>query len=45
MDWLKTCADFYKAGYYDNVSLKVFVAKNKITATDYFTIAGIPYTA
>lgn len=45
MDWLQVCTEYYKAGYYDNTSLKVFVAKGKITATDYQNIAGIDYVA
>jgi len=45
MDWNKTCTDFYNAGYYNDVSLKVFVAKGKITAAQYLTITGIAYTA
>jgi uncharacterized XkdX family phage protein len=45
MDWLKICTDYYNAGYYDNTSLKVFVAKGKITATDYKNITGTDYVA
>jgi uncharacterized XkdX family phage protein len=45
MNWVKICTDYYNAGYYDNTSLKVFVVKGKITATDYQNITGIPYVA
>lgn len=45
MDWVKICTDYYKAGFYDNTSLKVFVAKSKITADQYKTIAGVDYVA
>jgi len=45
MDWFKTCSNYYKAGYYDNTSLKVFVLKGKITADDFKTITGIDYVA
>lgn len=45
MNWIKICTDYYDAGYYDNTSLKVFVAKEKITATDYQNITGIEYVA
>ena len=45
MNWVKICTDYYKAGYYDNISLKVFVVKGKITVTDYQTITGIAYVA
>jgi uncharacterized XkdX family phage protein len=45
MDWFKVCKQYYDAGYYDNTSLKVFVAKGKITAADYKTITNIDYVA
>jgi len=45
MDWVKICTRYYNAGYYDSTSLKVFVAKGKITATDYQTITCIEYVA
>lgn len=45
MDWVKICTDYYKAGYYDNTSLKVFVSKGKITAADYQTITSVAYAA
>ena len=45
MNWIKICTDYYNAGYYNNDSLKVFVAKGKITATDYQNITRIEYVA
>ena len=45
MDWLKICTDYYDAGYYNNTSLKVFVAKGKITDANYLAITGIDYVA
>ena len=45
MNWVKICTDYYKAGYYNDTSLKVFVVKGKISATDYQTITGIAYVA
>lgn len=45
MDWVKICTDYYKAGYYNDTSLKTFVAKGKITTADYQNITGIPYAA
>jgi len=45
MDWNKICTDYYKAGYYDDTDLKVFVAKGKITEEQYLEITGIEYVA
>lgn len=45
MNWTQICTTYYQAGYYTNDSLKVFVVKGKITATDYQTITGIAYVA
>jgi uncharacterized XkdX family phage protein len=45
MDWFKICTDYYNAGYYDNISLKTFVLKGKITEADYQNITGIAYVA
>ncbi|WP_368490236.1 XkdX family protein [Clostridium sp. BJN0013] len=45
MDWFKIYTQYYNAGYYNNDSLKVFVAKNKITVEQYKTIAGVDYVA
>lgn len=45
MDWIQICTTYYQAGYYNNTSLKVFVAKGKITVDQYQTITGIAYVA
>lgn len=45
MDWFKICTDYYNAGYYTDITLKIFVAKGKITANQYKTITGIDYVA
>lgn len=45
MDWFKICSDYYKAGYYDNTSLKVFVVRGKITTDQYKLITGVDYVA
>ena len=45
MDWFRTISDFYKSGFYTDDQVKVFVAKNKITADQYQQITGQVYTA
>lgn len=45
MDWFQICSDYYKEGYYNNTSLKVFVAKGKITIDNYKSITTIDYVA
>lgn len=45
MNWYQICSDYYKAGYYTNASLKIFVEKGKITADQYKIITGIDYVA
>lgn len=45
MDWVKICTYYYKAEYYDEIDLKVFVVNSKITETDYKNITGIDYVA
>ena len=45
MDWNKICTDNYNSGYYTNVTLKIFVVKNKIAADQYKVITGIDYVA
>ncbi|WP_407312020.1 XkdX family protein [Desulfosporosinus sp. SB140] len=45
MDWVAICTDYYKDGYYNNDTLKVFVVKGKITADDYKTITGFDFVA
>jgi uncharacterized XkdX family phage protein len=44
MDWFKTCTDWYISGHYDNISLKTFVIKGKITNDQYLAITGVTYT-
>jgi uncharacterized XkdX family phage protein len=44
MNWVQICTDYYNAGYYNATTLKVFVIKGKITASDYQTITGQVYT-
>jgi uncharacterized XkdX family phage protein len=43
MNWLQICTDYYKSGYYNNNTLKIFVAKGKITADEFKTITGQDY--
>lgn len=43
MNWYDICTNYYKAGYYNEITLKVFVLKGKITATDYKSITSIDY--
>jgi uncharacterized XkdX family phage protein len=43
MNWVETVSKYYKAGYYTNEQVKIFVVKGKITATDYENIIGIAY--
>lgn len=43
MDWVKICTDYYKARYYNNDNLNIFVIKGKITPEQYQTITGIEY--
>lgn len=45
MNWYKICSDYYVEGFYNNISLKVFVVKGKITADQYETITGVAYVA
>lgn len=42
--WVTFCMANYKAGYYSNDTLKVFILKGKITAADYQTITGQTYS-
>lgn len=47
-DWITLCTNYYRPsiqGFYDNISLKVFVVKEKISTTDYQNITGIAYVA
>jgi uncharacterized XkdX family phage protein len=43
--WLTVLSDFYNNKCYDNDSLKLFVAKGKITELQYKTITDIDYVA
>lgn len=45
MDWFKFCSENFQSGNYDNDSLKVFVAKKKITKKQYKEITNIEYVA
>jgi uncharacterized XkdX family phage protein len=44
MDWFKICSEYFKLGFYDHNTLKIFVAKNKITVDQYKEITGQDYT-
>ncbi|MEW9702813.1 XkdX family protein [Paenibacillus sp. SI8] len=43
MDWFTICKENYGSGYYDQIRLKIFVVKNKITTQQYKEITGIDY--
>lgn len=45
MNWVDTITYFYSQGFYTVDQVKIFVAKNKITADEYKTITGQDYTA
>lgn len=45
MDWFTTVNNYYKAGYYTVDQVKIFVAKEKITADQFQAITGQAYTA
>ena len=45
MNWFKICSEYFSAGYYTNIDLKIFVVKNKITTDNYKAITGIDYVA
>lgn len=43
MDWFKVCSQYYNLGFYNNTSLKIFVAKGKITDIQYKEITEVNY--
>jgi len=43
INWYETCLMYYNDGNYTSDDLKVFVAKNKITAEQYKQICGLDY--
>lgn len=45
MDWFEICLKNYADGFYNNESLKTFVAKGKITEGQYKEITGINYVS
>lgn len=45
MDWFKIVSAYFKAGYYTENQVKVFVVKGKITADEYQQITGQVYVA
>ncbi|WP_407310898.1 XkdX family protein [Desulfosporosinus sp. SB140] len=45
MNWVQIVTQYYQSGFYTTDQVKVFVAKGKITATDYKNITGTDYAA
>ena len=45
MNWFEKVERYYKAGYYKNEQVKIFVASNKITEEQYKEITGEDYIA
>lgn len=45
MDWFKFCKDYFDFGIANINSLKIYVAKTKISAEQYKTITGTDYVA
>lgn len=45
MDWFKFCKDYFDWHIADVDSLKIYVAKGKITAEQYKEITGLDYVA
>ncbi|OOM80952.1 XkdX family protein [Clostridium sp. BL-8] len=45
MDWFDFCKDYFDFGIANADSLKIYVAKNKITADQYKQITGVDYVA
>lgn len=43
MNWFEKVKKYYKAGYYTNEQVKVFVVGEKITKEQYKEITGIDY--
>lgn len=45
MDWYNFCKTNFNLGIATTDTLKIYVSKNKITATQYKEITGIDYVA
>ena len=45
MNWFEKVKKYYKAGYYKNEQVKVFVVGEKITEDNYKEITNEDYTA
>lgn len=45
MNWFEKVERYYKAGYYENEQVKVFVNANKITEVQYKQITNEDYIA
>lgn len=45
MDWFEFCKDYFEWGIANKDNLKIYIAKNKITAEQYKEITGIDYVA
>ncbi|WP_315069605.1 XkdX family protein [uncultured Clostridium sp.] len=45
MDWFEFCKDYFDWRIANTDSLKVYVAKTKITVEQYKTITGVDYVA
>jgi uncharacterized XkdX family phage protein len=45
MDWFDIVNRYYKAGFYTNEEVQVFVEKGKITAEQYYEITKESYVA
>lgn len=43
IDYFATVKRYYDSGIYDNADVAVFVEMNKITASQYEQITGVPY--
>lgn len=45
VNWFAVLKDYYNNGFYDDIALKVFVVRGKITDIQYKEISGIDYVA
>lgn len=45
MNWVDTITRYYQSGFYTAIQVAIFVAKGKITVTDYQSITGQAYIA
>lgn len=45
MNWFEKVERYYKAGYYTNDQVKIFVVSKKITEEEYKSITGENYIA